>query len=128
MIQIKCLYVNLTEILDFELTSQYTNFVNPIDYEFDLERNVVYKIVGIVVRDGAPWVYATIDSVYDVQIYPAVLFEFSWQKIPNQWLIRINSKNLEILPKSLADIDNWYEQYIDENEILFELIEKIINT
>lgn len=77
---------------------------------------------------GVPHFYIFSKEKKEVEIKPAVLFELDWQQIPKDWHIRINKDTyeLEILPKEFAEIENWFEKYIDEDEEVVKFTHNII--
>jgi hypothetical protein len=126
MILVRCLYIALSELSDLKASCEYKKMVSPIDYEFDLDRNTFYQIVGILTRKGTPWLYVVpVNGKKELQIVPAVLFAFNWSEIPKNWFVRITeSEELEIVPKSLAKIDYWFEKYMDEEIDVIAIIEQ----
>ncbi len=126
MIIVRCLYIALSELSDLRAICEYKKMVRPIDYEFDLERNAFYQVFGILTRNGTPWLYVVpVSGKKELHIVPAALFSFEWTEIPKNWFVRIvKSEELEILPKSLANIDNWFEKHLDEEIDVISIIEQ----
>lgn len=134
-IHIKCTQNSLGQITNLKNVSSYKELVNPLEYEFDLEKEKIYAVIGVEMWKGTPWIYVvphTRQPSDEIQIVPAVFFEFSWQDIPYDWCIKMDKEtedNLEILPKFLASIPHWFEKYVDEDEKVLELIhQEILNT
>ena len=100
--------------------------VRPLGYEFDLERDAMYLVLGMQTRKGTPWLYAAPPSEdREVQIYPAVLFQFDWATIPPDWQIRMTREGeIELLPELLAATESWFERYVDGDPRVVEVIER----
>jgi hypothetical protein len=100
--------------------------VNPLEYDFSLRKKAFYPVLGVIVRLGTPWVYIVRpEEDFNIDIFPAVLFEFNWNKIPIDWVIRIDGpsqENIELLPEKLTLIENWFEKYIDEDPKVLSLL------
>lgn len=128
MIHVICLGNCLSDIENLMFEEKYRELIKPLNYQFDLLKDKVYRALGVLIRHGTPWLYVTSqEKNVEVQLVPAELFFFEWSQIPSNWLIRIlnNSLNsLEILPKALACFDNWYERYIDEDEQILNILLK----
>jgi hypothetical protein len=117
MIRISCRHVALSEIEDLRATNEYEKMVRPLDYEFDLVRNSIYSVLGILTRLGTPWLYV-VETRGDraLQLVPGVLFDFDWAQIPEDSLVRLAGReDIELVPASLANIERWFEKYVSED-------------
>ena len=127
--KINCKTNLLVELQNIKI-DDYKNFVHPIDYEFDIIRNRSYSVLGFLTWDNTAWVYI-ISSTWpiEIQLVPAVLFDFHWTALPESWYIRINENpdhNIEILPKKLTEIEHWFEKYTDEDPEVLNTLKSVI--
>ena len=130
VIKVHCRYLSLSEIPnDMDLTA-YREFVQPLDYDFSLERGTEYLVMAIIERKGTPWLYVVFgDECVELQIVPAVLFSFENFAFPSGMVVRMTNSSqpgLEILPASLSNIDTWFERYVEGDESVTEIIESEI--
>lgn len=124
----KCLYTKLSEIKGKGDLLEYNANVNPLNYDFGLNVGEDYILLGITQLNSLPYYYILSDN--EVDIAPALLFEEAQYKIPKDWVIKISPKDfktLEILPKFLTDIPNWFEKYLDEDDKVLEIVNDEIN-
>ncbi|MFC5475788.1 hypothetical protein [Paraherbaspirillum soli] len=128
MIRISCRNTTLSELSNLYSVESYEQLVHPLDYEFDLIRDAIYVVLGVLVRHGTSWLYvAALNGNQEIQIVPAALFSFTWSQVPTDWTIRITNDrptSLELLPFALAQIDRWYEHYVDGDETVISLVQK----
>jgi hypothetical protein len=129
LIKIFCRYTALTDLSSEVDLTIYHEFVRPLDYDFGLERNADYQVIGILERGGTPWVYVT-PTIGDIElaIVPAVLFSFEGAVIPSGMVVRFaqdQRPSLEILPQSLSEIDHWFERYLGDDDEVVKIIESI---
>lgn len=129
MIKATCRYVSLLEVSDLRATSEYQKMVHPLAYEFDLVRNGDYLILGVWTRLGTPWLYiASTSGDKQLQLVPAALFDFAWQKVPENWFIGFpRREEIEFLPVSLATIEGWFEKYVDDDTNVVKIVEEEID-
>lgn len=129
MIKVCCRHLSLSELsLDIDITT-YQDFVRPLDYDFALERGVEYIAIGITERKGTPWLYVVpADGDVELDIVPAALFSFDEAVIPPGMVVRMTTGphfGLEILPRSLAIIEDWFERYVEGDEDVVATVESI---
>jgi DNA polymerase III epsilon subunit-like protein len=127
----KCLYNSVSSVPHINDLTQYEGMINPIDLDFAMDLNTDYIVLGCKFWNNTAWLYVIPNDKKDelIDIAPVVLFDFARESIPRDWVIKIdpeNNKSLEILPKFLADIPNWFERYMDEEEEIVEAINKEI--
>ena len=129
MIKISCRYISLAEVSDLRAISEYQKMVHPIEYEFDLVRNAGYLVLGILTRVGTPWLYvASTSGDKQLQLVPAALFDFAWQKVPENWVVRFPEREeIEFLPASLVAIEGWFEKYVDDDANVVKIVEEEID-
>ena len=129
MTTISCRHVALSEIEGLRAVDAYEKMVRPLDYEFDLVINATYLVLGILTRLGTPWLYVVATrGDRDLQLVPAVLFNFDWIRIPENWLIRLTGKDdIELVPASLARIDNWFEKYVNAEASVVAIVDQEID-
>ncbi|AIK97193.1 hypothetical protein [Candidatus Odyssella acanthamoebae] len=131
MIKVICKYARLSDVPNSSALDNYRQDVNPLDYDFYLTGGIFYQVLGVTCRSSIPWLYIVRhDEGNNIDILPAVLFDFDWQKVPKDWYIRINGstgENMELLPEKLVHIDHWYERYIDEDPAILEIISLTIH-
>ena len=129
--RLMCKRKTLSDMKELKFIDTYSNMINPLDYEFDVDTSRYYLILGIQIRKGTPWLYIISGSDQDpeVQVIPALLFDFIWSYIPADWKGRINEKSqeIEILPESLTTIEHWFEKYIEEEEETLKIVNDEIN-
>lgn len=129
MIKVLCQYSALSELSVEVDLDPYKEFVKPLAYDFCLERNKYYQVIGFVQWKGTPWIYVTLDDISEIQIVPAIMFSMGVINIPVNYVMRMTNSswpNLEILPQELAKIDDWYELYINGDEKILSIVEKLI--
>ena len=126
MIIVQCRNVALSEIRNLHAIDVYNSLVRPLGYEFALELNAIYAVIGVRTQRGTPWLYATATTgEREVQIVPAALFRFDWQEIPSEWRIRVtNDGDLDMLPSSLSAIENWFERYVEGDSRIVDLVNR----
>ena len=125
---VKCLYTKISEIKEKGDLYEYNSNVNPLTYDFGLNVGEHYVLLGITQLNNLPYYYILSDN--EVDITPAILFEDEQYNIPVDWIIKISPKDhktLEISPKFLADIPNWFEHYMDEDEEVVSVINQAIS-
>ena len=130
MIRVQCRHVALSEIRNLRATDEYSMMVKPLSYEFDLERDAVYGVIGVQTRRGTPWLYVTaVTGELEVQIVPGVLFRFDWwQEVPPDWRVRITRDgDIDLMPTSLAAIDGWFERYVDGDSQIIDIVHREAN-
>lgn len=131
MIQVVCKYVKLSDIPNLYSRECYEEAVKPLDYDFYLEKGAIYEVLGIITISGIPWLYIFRKAEYpQIGIFPAILFDYGWNKVPSEWYMRINGphrEDIEILPEKLASIEHWYERYIDEDSEVLRLVSSIVD-
>ncbi len=127
MIKIPCHYTSLEEVKSSLLINYYQDFIRPLDYDFCLLKDHEYILIGFSLRQGTPWVYVCESYGSNIETIPAILFDFSWEDIPMDWETKIVADvyEIEILPRSLAGIDHWYEKYIEEDEFVMNVIKSV---
>ncbi len=106
---------------DLVKPNEYTDYINPLDYDFHIKRNQEYLIVGAIQRKNSIWLYIIDDD--DILIVPQVLFEFTNYDCSSYvFYIDDNEKSLGVIIKELADIDYWFERYINEDNQIIDII------
>lgn len=126
--ELTCLYTRLSDVpkINKEL---YLSCVNSLTSDFHLEISLSYKVIGIEVwKNGIVrlFIIESDEYSYVIRNVPAILFDFTWKRIPSDWMIRVNTDiNLEILPTELTKIDYWFEKYVDDDPIVLEIVNKI---
>ena len=126
-----CIYNSVSEVPNIRDLRPYESMINPIGLDFAMDINGNYMVLGFKFWNNTAWIYVVPNDKTDelIDIAPVVLFNFDQELIPIDWVIRSDpddKKILEILPKFLADIPNWFERYIDEDEEVVEAINKEI--
>ena len=118
IITVVCKASKLTDLPDFEITENYFKNISETDYEFCLNVDQYYFVLGFITISSVPHFYVFSNtSPLEIEVQPAVLFDLDWQNIPNDWKIRVDKTyEIEMLPKPLAEINHWFERYIDEEE------------
>lgn len=131
VIRVICRHLSLSEIEDCADLTAYHDIVKPLSLDLCLERNAEYLVMGILERDGTPWVYVVpAEGDIELEIHPAAMFSFDEAPIPPGMIIRISNTpqpSLEIIHQSLSHIDNWFERYIDGDEVVENIIKSEIN-
>ena len=119
-----CRYVSLAEVENLRSIEEYRTMVRPLDYEFGLERNVTYVVVGVRTRRGTPWLYVAAEiGDREVQIVPAVLFTINWSEVPPGWQVRVTRDgDIDLMPGRLVAAENWFERYVDGEMITVDLV------
>lgn len=128
MIRVFCKFLSLSDLSAKVDVAAYHEFVRPIDYRFSLALDAEYLVVSIVERKGAPWFYV-VPAIGDIElnIVPAALFSFDEAIIPPGMVIRKTDSlqpGLEIISANLVGIKNWFEKYIEGDELVLCIIEK----
>jgi len=129
MMTVQCLNITLSEIRNLHAIDEYDKFVRPLSYEFDLERNALYAVIGVRTRRGTPWLYAAaMTGERGIQIVPAVLFRFDWEEVPSDWRIRITRDgNIDLTPNSLAVIEDWFERYVNGDSTIIGIVNREVD-
>ena len=131
MIKLLCKYVKISDIPNLYSLDYYKEMVKPLEYDFYLTAGIFYEALGVVVRSGIPWLYVIRhDENFNIDILPAILFDYRWNKVPSGWLMRINGsskEDIELLPESLTLIENWFEKYTEEDASVLGILSLIIN-
>ena len=129
MISVQCRHLTLSEIADLHAIDEYNMMVRPLSYEFDLERDAAYAVIGLRMRRGTPCLYLTaVSGEREVQIVPAVLFGFDWQEIPSDWQVRITPEgDIDLLPSRLAAIEGWFERYVGVDSRVVEIVNREVD-
>jgi hypothetical protein len=96
-----------------------------------MDINTHYIVLGCKFWNNTAWLYVVPNDKKDelIDIAPVVLFDFAQELIPSDWIIRSDpddKKIVEILPRFLADIPNWFERYVDEEEEVIAIVNKEI--
>ncbi len=126
--ELTCLYTRLSDVpkINKEL---YLSCVSSLTSDFHLEISLSYKVIGIEVwKNGIVrlFIIESDEYSYVIRTVPAILFDFTWKRIPSDWMIRVNTDiNLEILPTELTKVDYWFEKYVDDDPIVLEIVNKI---
>jgi hypothetical protein len=148
MIKLSYRYSTLCEVPGDFNPEAYKTMVNPLEYDFCLDPDVNYLVIGIVVRRGTTWLYVVPENknkkiscapavllkfyeaqpLYDIKeisIIPAVLFDFCIADIPTGMTVKVtnNGQYLEILPQRLASIEGWYERYLNDDPEIISIVE-----
>lgn len=130
MIKALCKYISITEVPNLNSKENYKKIVSPLNYRYSFEKGSLYYVLGITQLSGILNFYLVPDGSYELDIGPAVLFECSWSKIPENWYVRMSflqEENFEILPEKLSLIDGWFEKYVDEDPNVLELVKAEID-
>ena len=133
-IKLKCLYSEVTSVPDIKNIDAYKDMIKPLNYNFSLDKGAFYNSLGFKLFDNIAWSYLVQETPSFNELIafaPIILFDFDWIKVPRNWLIRSDpddKKIFEILPKVLADIPNWFEHYMDEDEEVIKVINKEISS
>jgi hypothetical protein len=130
MIKLKCLRRKYSELDNTILNSLDAAEFNDPEYDFHLEKNTIYNVIGVVMwAKYSPRLYV-IDhlSDFDVRCLPAVFFDFNWTNIPSEWLISCHENAaIEIIPKVLAEIDYWFHNYLEDDESVIAVVQDILH-
>jgi hypothetical protein len=125
-----CCKKSLAEITNLKFKDIYETMVRPLTYEFYITIGNSYNVMGLEMRRGTMWAYVILPSHnkegWEINIIPVALFNVDWQRIPQNWSIRIIDGEINLLPESLSKIDNWFEKYIDDDDKIISLIDKEI--
>jgi hypothetical protein len=126
MIKAKCIYQNLTLVPNYsDDLKKYIDVVKPLDYDFGILLGAEYLIVGFSNKMNIPEVFlvpALATSDYEVdklEIAPLVLFSIYMNEFPNNMVVQ----NSEIIPKTFAKIQNWFELYVDGQKEIVDIVE-----
>lgn len=129
MFKATCIYKNLTEIPNYtDDLVKYKNFVKPIDYDFGLSLGADYLVMGFFVINEISNIFlvpalATNSSKIDtLEVALIALFSIHVTKFPENLV----KHNLEVIPKSFAHIPHWFERYMNEEDMVVEVVEKEI--
>jgi hypothetical protein len=124
-------YQSIADVSSSIDITAYKKFVTPINYDFCIDKNVNHIVFGTIEWDGTPWIYVVpVKGDMELSILPAILFSFKHSEIPSDMILRVtqNQKpSFEILPKSLAEIDHWFERYVDEEKEIVDIVNNEIN-
>jgi len=126
---VQCRHLTLSKIADLNAIDEYNMMVHPLSYEFTLERDAAYAVIGVRMRRGTPWLYLTaVTGEREVQIVPAVLFGFDWQEIPSDWQVRIGPNgDTDLLPSRLAAIEDWFERYVGMDSRVVDVVNREVD-
>lgn len=131
MVKVLCKYAKISDIPNLHSLEYYKGMVKPLDYDFYLTVDVAYEVLGVIVRSGIPWLYIIRhDEDFNIDILPAILFNYSWNKVPSNWVMRINGsskEDIELLPENLTPIENWFEKYAEEDPNVLSALSSIIH-
>ena len=131
MITVTCRYTSLQDVGSIFSEEVYKEMITPFSYEFDVIPEELYMVLGVLTRLSTPWLYVSLlDGNKEIQLIPAILFDFTWSTIPEDWAIRIDNKDhnsIEILPRKITEIPNWFERYIDDDQEVVDLVINEIN-
>ncbi|WP_032113528.1 hypothetical protein [Candidatus Paracaedibacter symbiosus] len=131
MVKVLCKYAKISDIPNLYSLDYYKEMIRPLDYDFYLTVGIFYEVLGVVMRSGIPWLYIIRDDDnFNIDILPAILFDYSWNKVPSSWLMRINGpskEDIELLPEKLTSIENWFEKYTDEDPNALGVLSLIIH-
>lgn len=115
-----CKHLSILEATGGDRIDAYRGMINPIDYDFGLEKGGEYLVFGISFRRGVAWLYVTqIPSAdpRDITLVPAALFSFAVREIPSEMVLAVseNGCDAEIIPATVASFERWYERYVEED-------------
>lgn len=117
MVKALCKYNTIAEIPELCTKENYNKIVSRLDYDYCFNKGSLYEIIGVTQLHGILNFYLISDyKCYEIDIGPAVLFDFNWTKLPENWRARMCvtvQENFELLPERLSVIDHWFEKYID---------------
>lgn len=128
--RVRGLYTSIQEAMTFNnsiAAADYTEYVNPLDYDFYIEKNNEYHVVGRVQRGNAIWLYIFDDD--EIQIIPSILFK--WIDLECKdfvFYIGDNEQDIGVIHKKLSHISFWFERYIDEDEEVTKIVNDIFET
>ncbi|MBM0107697.1 hypothetical protein JM946_23380 [Steroidobacter sp. S1-65] len=115
-----CKHLSIVEATGGDRLDVYRGIINPIDYDFGLEKGGEYLVFGMSLRHGTTWLYVTQSpwsSPPDIRLVPAALFEFSAREIPPAMVLTVsaNGCDAEIVPAAVASFEHWYERYVEDD-------------
>ncbi len=131
MVILDCLYSKIVDCPTLDCLEVFSNYINPIDFEFPVEVGVGYYFVGLIYRDCTKWIYAFSinENIFDISLYPAILFDVSKIKLSNNYISYIDSNGMiSIIHKELSNHNNWFEDFINEDEKIINILNNIILT
>lgn len=102
-------------------SDEYADYINPLDYDFYINKEQEYQVVGAVQRKNTIWLYILDDE--NLLIVPSVLFEWTNEDCSSYiFYIDDNEQSLGVIIKELADIDYWFERYINEDDQVIDIV------
>ena len=115
-----CKHLSIVEATGSDRIDAYRGMINPMDYEFGLERGREYLVFGMWFRHGAAWLYvnhAPSADPPDISPVPAALFSFTEREIPSEMVLTVseNGCDAQIIPAAVASFDRWFERYVDDD-------------
>jgi len=117
MIRVRCEHLSVAELSPGARRSEYASRVNPIDYDFGLERGVEYVVMGVQLRGAGAWLYIQKPEAHALlSVAPASLFSCDWTSVPRGWSVRVlegSAGGTELLPTRLARLEGWFERYLE---------------
>lgn len=128
MISVYCKHRCISELpIDFH--QPFVEYVHPLEYDFGVRVGTVYSVLGIIGRKSTLWLYVFSTESEGVRVLPAVLFGFLSTEVSPGMHLRMSKSStvaFEILPQALVDVDNWFERYIDGEDIVLKIVKSEI--
>ena len=130
MIKVLGKYDNVQDVPNLVGKERYERAIRPLDYSYYLKLDEWYTVIGFGVVAGIPRFYIIRhDEDNNISPVPTVLFECPWNRIPDNWSMRIrglSGEDIEFFPSELAEIDHWFERYVDEDPEILHLVDSIV--
>lgn len=124
------LYTKVTQAVENGISINIQDYlldINPIDYDFCIEKNQKYYVIGAFLRGDNIWLYIFEDD--QIRVIPECLFEWRDIRVDSyQFYLDANQNNsLGVVVKSLAVINYWYERYLNDEPEIVEIINSLSN-
>lgn len=130
-ITLRARHRSLDEVAGLADAELYRRYVRPLDYDFGVERDAWYAVVGMVFRTGTPWIYGVpaACSASSIEALPLALFDAEFRLlIPRGWVVTTNSRGaVELLPERLANIPEWYARALDADSEILSILDEILS-
>jgi len=123
------LYTNITQAAENDTSIRLQDYfldINPIDYDFYIEKYHQYCVIGAFFRKNNIWFYVFDDD--EVRVIPGCLFKWDDINVDSyQFYLDANQNNsLGVIVKSLSGIDYWYERYLNDEKMVIDIIKSTV--